>query len=305
MMAFRGMVCGVAALVSVYAGPAMAQEAAQAATPAQAAPAPTTASPTTEARRFLPGTPEHDPARVRAMDAAMRAGEAGDDALTARELAVACDRGDIEGCNLLGDALIAGRGVPEDVSRGVALLRQGCDANWAHACMNLVGTYSVIVLTGMEVGLTHAEVVGYGRRAVALEPQNTLYAQMLKLLEATPTEGQPADPSTELSAAQMFDAAEQAPRDGIAAATTASLYTRACQMDHPRACYELGVMMITQERGPAALTGPETRYNALGTDPDYTRAPWFFTSACEGGVADACTILDRLRREGRVTASGG
>ena len=295
---------GAAALVSAYAMPVMAQDGTQdAAASAQASPA--TASPNTEARRFLPGTSEHDPERVRAMDAAMRAGEAGELEVVARQLTIACDRGDIEGCNLLADALIQGRGVPEDVARGVTLLRQGCDANWADACINLVGTYSVVVLTGMEVGLTHAEVVGYGRRAVALEPENTMYAEMLQLLEAVPAEGQPADPSAGLTAAQMFDAAEQAPRDGIAAATTASLYTRACQMEHPRACYELGVMMMTQQRGPVVLTGPETRYNALGTDPDYRRAAWFFTRACDGGVADACTTLDRLRREGRVAASGG
>ena len=35
----------------------------------------------------------------------MRAAEAGDLEVVARQLAIACDRGDIEGCNLLGDAL--------------------------------------------------------------------------------------------------------------------------------------------------------------------------------------------------------
>jgi len=53
----------------------------------------------------------------------------------------ACSRGDGESCFILASLHYAGRGVPQDYDRAVALFRQDCNGGWLRACGGLAECY--------------------------------------------------------------------------------------------------------------------------------------------------------------------
>src|SRR5438445_4951096 len=54
----------------------------------------------------------------------------------------ACDRGDVEGCGILGDVYMRGTAaIPKDPAKGLAMLGKACDQANATACVKLGDLY--------------------------------------------------------------------------------------------------------------------------------------------------------------------
>src|SRR5262249_15867761 len=73
----------------------------------------------------------------------------------------ACDGGDAESCFLLGLLYCAGRGVPRDCARAVALFRESCDEGWPRGCGGLAECYRA----GQGTAADTAQAVTYFEKA--------------------------------------------------------------------------------------------------------------------------------------------
>jgi hypothetical protein len=83
-----------------------------------------------------------------------------------------CDRGDGESCFLLASLYYAGRGVPKDYGRAVALFRRSCESGWPRGCGGLAECYRA----GQGTPPDPAQAVEYFERACRADVAPSCYA---------------------------------------------------------------------------------------------------------------------------------
>jgi hypothetical protein len=87
-------------------------------------------------------------------------------------LGPACERGDGESCFLLASLYHAGRGVPKDYVRAVALFRRSCESGWPRGCGGLAECYRA----GRGTPADPAQAVAYFEKACRADVAPSCYA---------------------------------------------------------------------------------------------------------------------------------
>jgi TPR repeat protein len=196
-----------------------------------------------------------------------------------------CEGGDAAGCRLLGDAYAFGMGVDKDAVQSVKFLSRGCDLGDQGACSNLGAKYS----NGDGVAKDEARAA--------------------KLFRSSCDAGYAGGC---LNLALALRNGRGVPKDLGAAPP---LYAKACDGGVARGCTYLAGLHQRGEAVPKDLTRAAALYDqgcdggdalgcyhagyfaeqGLGTQRDARRAGAAYKRACDGGETKACERLARLK----------
>ena len=200
-----------------------------------------------------------------------------------RDVPLACNGGEPSGCLELGRAYEAGRGVPRDDGRAVAIYRRGCDGGSQAMCVALAALYDA----GHGIAQDTARAAELYRAACPSEPR-----ACTALARATATGrgvvrddkqahtlyGQACDRGDHAGCIELAETL----LDGPDAARGRDLLQRACTAGDALGCFRLA----------------QVHADGRGVTRDDARAAELDRQACNGDLAAACTALARLVESG-------
>jgi hypothetical protein len=164
-----------------------------------------------------------------------------------------CDRGSADACANLGALYGEGNGVARDVAHAVALYERACDGNSSSGCEHLAQAYAQGALSYAE---DPAKAVALCTKACKIQPGGDCGAMFYQLGNT-----------------YMVD--RGVPRD---LGKAGELYKQSCESGYSWGCSELSDVAYAFAEGKDVTRS-------------YVKSAAFYASACNGGIAAACTNL--------------
>lgn len=234
---------------------------------------------------------------VKASDSLISTGRAADTAASVAHSRKACELGDGPACNLYGNALVFGRGVPADPPAGATYILRGCELGAAIAC----GNYGYNTLRGRN-GMAKDEAKGAAYLARACSADFQPACVDLALAERAGLPGRTARDALArlIAACDKFNArgclqAGYSLRDSIGVpadvAGSVSYFKRACDESGTS---ETDPFMAGEGCGELAVA----YHYGIGVDRNESRAVSLYRRGCDLGSPYSCTGLGHATLDG-------
>lgn len=219
-----------------------------------------------------------------AFDAAKAADAKKDFKEAARQYQIACDGGDMRGCNNLAVAHIAGSGVAQNVSLGESLYEKACDARFAISCSNLgyhfsdnrysatddaraFGFFDRACASGDFDGCYMAGVFYQNGKAGAVNVEQAIIMYQ-KALAIKPFDADANDNVKALQAYKLDIAGLEAHKSGLYA-TAAEQFQAGCDLGSASSCSNIGIYYTIGQGVPQIHSHAYSRFErALKLDPN-------------------------------------